>query len=391
MDSNIDVFEEFSKLGIEDDRRRIIIIDYNHLAHRYRFSKARGLSINRMYNGVPTVIDTTIPAYTIKQIVRWSNFGVNPTMVCMDSPVPTRKYYFKELIKSESEIEVTDYKGSRAQQDSEFYQGMQIAGQLMAQGGIYVYQENNYEADDLIFECVRKAKEDFPYLPIDVITGDADLIPLVDEQVSVYMKSKVHTFATETSPLIKGYVQYTPESYQEYAEQLSKFKTSKLSVPYNTILLAKILRGDNADDLKGKPDWKPKMYNELLEILYANDEDVENLARYGHWTSYIEDTRTGEVITEYTDADIPHLMQRYEEPKELTNLLEVIGRYCEPEDVEFVRNRYIGMCLNGAFLDVPNELKRRPYEIKDKTKLHGFDINKLQDEVSILEIRLPMG
>lgn len=49
------------------------------------------------------------------------------------------------------------------------------------------------------------------------------------------------------------------------------------------------------------------------------------------------------------------------------------------------------MCLNGAFLDVPNNLKRIPYEIKDSNPFKGYDINKLQQAVNILDIRLPMA
>lgn len=378
------------QIGGQGDRRRVLIIDYNHLAWRYSFSKATGLSINRLINGIATTIDTTVPAYTIKQIVRWSNFGVNPTIVCMDSPIKSRKHYFKNLIEKETETVVTAYKGERKPPSGDFIQGIEIAGSLMANGGIYVYKQDNYEADDLIFACVQKAKKDYPYLPIDVITGDADLIPLVDEQVSVYMKSKVHTYANDVSPVIKGYVQYTPESYQEYAQTMTKFK--KLSVPYNTLLLAKILRGDDADGLKGKPDWKPKMYNELMEIFIENEEPMAEFCRYGEWTSSVIDRRTNEVVTEWTKEDIPHLFQRYEQPKELDMLLEAVGRYCEPEDVEFVRNRYIGMCLNGAFIEgVKDEYKRRPYVIDDKKPFKGFDINELQKAVSVLDIRLPMG
>jgi DNA polymerase-1 len=381
------------QIGGNGDRRRVVIIDFNHLAWRYKFSKATGLSVNRLVNGVVQTIDTTIPAYTIKQIVRWANFGVNPTIVCMDSPVVSRKKYFEMLTKKESSFEQTDYKGDRKRADSDFIQSIEITGSLLQRGGVHVFKQPNYEADDLIFACVQKAKKDYPYLPIDIITGDADLIPLVDEQVSVYMKSKVYTYANEVSPLIKGYVQYTPESYQQYAEQLSKFKVGRtvIAVPYNTLLLAKILRGDNSDGLKGKEDWKPRMYNELIEILYDNDEPVEELARYGEWTSTIIDTRTNQPVTSYTKEDIPYLFQRYEEPKELKLLLDVVGKYVEPEDIDFIRDRYIGMCLNGAFLNLPDEYKRRPYEIKLKEPFKGFDINQLQEAVSVLDIRLPMA
>lgn len=73
--------EMLDLIGENADRRRVIIIDFNHLAWRYAFSNAKGLSINRLVNGVSTIIDTTVPSYAIKQIVRWSNFGV--TNYCM--------------------------------------------------------------------------------------------------------------------------------------------------------------------------------------------------------------------------------------------------------------------------------------------------------------------
>ncbi|PHE64309.1 potassium transporter TrkH [Bacillus toyonensis] len=383
-------------IGERADKRRVLIIDYNHLAWRYAFSKAQGLSVTRFINGISTIIDTTIPAYTIKQIVRWSNFGVNPTIVCMDAPITSRKEYFNRLIAEEKEVVPSEYKGDRRPPKADFIQGIEIAGTLMSQGGIYVYKQENYEADDLVFACVQKAKKDYPYLPIDVITGDADLIPLADEQVSVYMKSKVHTWSDEFSPKIKGYVQYTPESYQEFAQGLSKYSSGKtqLQVPYNSLLLAKILRGDSSDGLKGKPDWRPKVYNELMDYLISNDEPIEQMFRYGEWTSKIIDKRTNEVVTDlspYSDEELKqHFFQKYIEPKELTLMTEVLSNYVEDEDIDFIRKRYIGMCLNGAFIDLPQEFKRRPYVIADSKPFSGFDIHKLQEAVNILDIKLPL-
>ncbi|MED1153824.1 potassium transporter TrkH [Bacillus thuringiensis] len=392
--------EMLDLIGENADRRRVIIIDFNHLAWRYAFSNAKGLSINRLVNGVSTIIDTTVPSYAIKQIVRWSNFGVNPTIVCLDAPVKSRKAYFSNILnKDKKELIPSDYKGDRKIPNGDFIQQIEIAGALMQQGGIYVYRKENYEADDIIHACVQKAKKDFPYLPIDVITGDADMIPLVDEQVSVYMKSKVHTYANEYSPTIKGYVQYTPESYQTYVQELSKYKTSstQILVPYNTLLLAKILRGDSSDGLKGKPDWKPRMYNQLIEQLIRYEEPIHEIFRYGTWTSEIIDRRTKEVVTDWsswTPEERKHLFQNYKEPKELKMIEDVLSRHVDDEDIEFIRERYIGMLLNGAFLPnihVPDEFKRRPYEIEDKKPFTGFDITKLQEAVNVLEIRLPMG
>ena len=53
------------------DKRRIVIVDFLHLAYNYAFGGAKALSSTLEINGVPQVVDTTIPAYTIKTLHRW--------------------------------------------------------------------------------------------------------------------------------------------------------------------------------------------------------------------------------------------------------------------------------------------------------------------------------
>ena len=78
------------------DDRRVLIIDISHLFYKYAYGGASRLSSTIMVDGIPTVVDTTLPAYTIKQIHRWSKGGYYPTAICFDSlgSNRSRKAYF---------------------------------------------------------------------------------------------------------------------------------------------------------------------------------------------------------------------------------------------------------------------------------------------------------
>ena len=71
-------------------QKRVVIIDFNHQAHTYFFSRFR-LSIR--VDGAEK--DTTVQTNTMKNLYRWSHKGVFPTAVCFDRPVPARKMYFQ--------------------------------------------------------------------------------------------------------------------------------------------------------------------------------------------------------------------------------------------------------------------------------------------------------
>ena len=89
-------------------------------------------------------------------------------------------------------------------------------------------------------------KRKYPAVPIDIITGDADMLPLVDDQVSVYLRGN-RTFAMKGCPEHRGYFQVTPENWDEALSYRSAFKA--FNVPYNAIFLYKMIRGDSADGI----------------------------------------------------------------------------------------------------------------------------------------------
>lgn len=374
----------------ETDKRRVIIIDVSHLFYKYAYGGGVQLSSTIKINGIPTVVDTTLATMTIKQIHRWSNGGINPTVVCFDSAgcSRSRKAYFANKHGIKTGGEGVGYKSNRGTQDSRFYEGVNLTMNLLLQGGVTCLKADGYEADDLIKAAIDKAKTDYPNLPIDVITGDADLVPLVDEQVSVFLSSRRVTWAESKDIEKNHYIQLRPHNYQDYMESVTAYKT--ITVPYNTLLLAKCLRGDKSDDIAGYPKFTPTKYKDLIWKLNNDGYDLSTLCIY--------DAPTVTMCYRNTEQPIPidlipstpreNMMIKYGEPPTLTRLCKILSDYLDSDIIEHIKFVYNGINLNGAFTDVPDIFKRRPAEMK--VPIQGYLASKLQESVSVVQIRLPI-
>lgn len=382
--------------------KRVLIVDFNHRAHMY-LNSGYNPSVTMRVNGEQVVIDTAIQNGFIKDVHRWSKGGYYPTVVCMDSPVPVRKAYFAREFGM-SVGTAAEYKGDREKKSEKFYNSIAMTKDMLTRAGIFCVKRHNYEADDLIFACIKKAKQQYPGMPIDIMTNDADLLPLVDDTVSVFLRSKKGTYAESEEYERMHYVQVTPRTYQKFVEDLSSYK--KFLIPYNTLLLHKILRGDSSDNISSikdiKKEFPPKFYNKLMGYMLRDNEagriDLANLFRYGEPTVVYKDRETDRVLTNkeavdaykkskeeginfYSKVDVS-----YGDPAELTELLRVFSEYIDDEWVlTHIRKMYLGMNLNQAYMDY-GELSRRPAKItRDIT---GFDEVELQRVASELNINL---
>lgn len=371
------------------DNRRVIIVDFQHLAYTYAFGGASALSSTLMINGAPKIVDTTIPAYTIKQLHRWADRGRNPLVVCFDGQGSTRskKYYFATKNGVNNDGTVVGYKEDRSSQSDKFYEGINLTQNFLLQGGVCCLRAENYEADDLIKAAVDRAKEIYPNLPIDVFTGDQDLVPLVDDQVSVYLRSRKMTWAVTKELERAHYVQLTPENYQEYMETLTDFKS--LQVPYNTVLLKKLLRGKKADNIPKLPKMTPTRYNKIIDSLFEEGYNLADLCRYDAPVATICYRGTEEPIPEDIVDTVPRekKMIKFSDPIVLNNLLEALSPHLTEDELTHVHDTYIGVNLNGAFTEL-GDYNRRPAVIKADIK--GYDMVQLQKVVSVLKINLPL-
>lgn len=374
----------------ETDTRRVIIVDFNHIAWYYAMSNIPPLTCTIFIDGVAKLVDSKVPSLSIKAIHKWADKGRNPVAVCFDSVGSTRsrKAYFAKHTGVDEKGEPMGYKAHREIQNEKFYEAINLSANFMLSGGVCCYKAPNYEADDLIMACVLKAKEMYPDLPIDIITGDQDMIPLVDEQVSVFYRSRKLTWAESPDIEKTHYFQIRPYNMKDFMESLTEFKG--LEVPYNTVLLKKLLRGKKADKLDGKKDWKPKEYNYLIKLLQDNLEDIGNLFRYDAPVKkyYYRDSNTEIPSDLLSSTPKDNISIHFDEPLALTRMCEVLSKYVDQEDIDHIRYVYNGVNINGAFTDLTDTFNRKPAVIT--TPIKGYDMVALQSQVSVLKINLPM-
>ena len=373
----------------QTDKRVVVIVDISGLFYKYAFGGASALQATIKVDGVPRVVDTTLPAYTIKQLHRWSNYGFNPLAVCFDGAGAnkSRKAYFAKYNGIREGAEPVGYKGTREIQDNRFYEGVNLTRALLQQGGVPVYQAEGYEADDLIKAAVDRAKIQYPDLPIHVITGDQDLIPLVDDQVSVFLASRKTTYAEEPEHERRGYVQLTPRTYDTYVSTLTEF--SKLLTPYNTVLLKKLLRGKKADEIPAYPKFTPTKYNKLIESLVADGYDLTTLFRYDAPVATICYRGTEEPIPLDLVDSTPkeRKMIKFSEPKVITEMCDLLSHYLDDDIIRHIRFIYNGINLNAAFTGLPEMFMRRPAQLT--SSIEPYLASQLQYAVGQVQINLP--
>ena len=253
---------------------RYVLIDYMHLAHRCIV--AEPLSVTVPINGEIQVVDTTIPNYTVKNIYSYGGRCLFHTGVFFEGGSDFRKKHFAK----DGSGDGTGYKGDRSQQKGSFYTGINLAIQLMMQGKVSLYRAGGYEADDLIFNMIRAIKAKDTSTPIDIITNDSDLLPLVDEQVSVYIRG-TREYNEDGCPTRRLYYQVTPRSWDEYLSYASAYKN--YTIPYNSMLLFKMIRGDKSDNVAGAcKGYGGKKYSALMEKMKEDGVDFPNVFRYGN-------------------------------------------------------------------------------------------------------------
>lgn len=375
----------------ETDSRRVLIVDVSHLFYKFAYGAKRLTTVMNV-NGVNQVVDTTLPTGVIKAIHRWSKGGIYPTVVCFDAAGSNRskKAYFAKYNGIREGADPIGYKAGRENQSSTFYQGINITHNLLVKGGVCCLRAQGYEADDLIKAAVDKAKEQYPDLPIDIITGDQDLVPLVDEQVSVFLSSRKGTWAENKDLEKVNYVQLTPDNMQDYMESLTDFKN--LIVPYNTVLLKKLLRGKKADEIPGYPKFTPTKYNKLIMSLQEDGYDLSNLVRYEVPKRVIAYVGTGEPIPEELIDSTPTEMKTvtFKEPESLTNLCKILSNYLDEDIINHIRFIYNGVNLNTAYTGLPDQFNRNPARLTADIKGYNFiDLQKVLSE-NQTQINLPI-
>lgn len=235
--------------------KKIVIIDYNGMPYRYIYGGAPQLW--HTVNGV--AINTTIPAYTIKEIVRLSGYGDNELAVVMDMGKPIERS--EKLVEAFGQV----YKEGRKSQMPSFYAGINLTEEILRLGGVSVYREKGIEADDIIYNLARE-KESQGY-KVEIFTNDSDLLCLVNADITVYFRGK------KTLGEFKNYIRIDRDNFEEYVNEFSA--TKGYYIPYNSIYFFKLLRGDKADNLPAFKGYGQAKYNDFMWTLASCATDFK--------------------------------------------------------------------------------------------------------------------
>ncbi|MCS7151739.1 MAG: DNA polymerase I [Endomicrobia bacterium] len=213
------------------EKNKIFLVDGNAYIHRAfhaipLLTTSSGLPINATYGFVRMIFKTL------------KNFKPLYFCICLDSDKPTfRHKMYKE------------YKGTRKELDENIKIQFPIVNEFIQLSGIPYLRYDGYEADDIICSLVHKFKKDYE---IVIISGDKDILQLVDENIVVYNEHKDIWYRVKD------------------VEEKYGVKPSVLGDYFALI-------GDKVDNIAGIPGIGPKTAAELLNKFATIDGIYENL------------------------------------------------------------------------------------------------------------------
>ncbi|MDB5163274.1 MAG: polA [Candidatus Saccharibacteria bacterium] len=180
-----------------------------------------------------------------------------------------------------------EYKAGRTKPSEDFYAQLPILREVLEAFNWPLYELDQYEADDIMGTFAAQAKEN--NVEACLITGDYDLLQLIDDNTGVYITR------SGSSDLVR----YDDEAFEKkYGVKVSQF------VDY------KALVGDSSDNIPGVPRIGPKAAQTLLTTyndldgIYAHLDEVK-----GSQQKYLTDGKESAYMSKelagiYTDAPI---------------------------------------------------------------------------------------
>ncbi|MCM0606865.1 MAG: DNA polymerase I [Xanthomonadaceae bacterium] len=236
-------------------------------------SNSKGIPTNAVY-GVATMLQRLI-----------EERGPSHMAVLYDSKEPSfRKTTYKE------------YKANRSAPPDDLIPQFDMVEKLVKEMGIHSYRRAGIEADDLIATVAKQWRKRHPKSKVFIVTGDKDLMQLVDEQIQVLdtMNNKFYDVAGVTE----------------------KFGVSPVQIRDYLALI-----GDSSDNIPGVPSIGPKSAVTLIQE-YGTMEGILQAARDGKISG-----KKGEVLKEHVKAA--------ELSYDLVTLKEDVDLHLEDKDFEY--------------------------------------------------------
>lgn len=148
----------------------------------------------------------------------------------------------------------TNYKANRKEPDDELKFQIREIVNIIERLGIKTLFKDGYEADDVIGSFAKQCQDYFD--KVEIITGDKDLLQLINEKVKVFIPGK--TFS--------DLVEYDRKKFQE-----------KFGIDLDDFVLYKSLVGDLSDNIKGVPGIGPKTAAQIVNKFHSVESIIANV------------------------------------------------------------------------------------------------------------------
>ena len=216
---------------------RLVIIDGNSL-------------VNRAYYAIQRPMITKEGVYTqgifgfLNMLTKIrSDYSPTHMLVAYDRKAPTFRH-----------IEYTDYKAGRKKMPPELAMQLPLLKEILSAMGIFQYETDGFEADDIIGTTARMAEE--AGIQTYIITGDRDALQLATDKTSVIITKKgISEFKLYDDAAMKEEYGFDHEQFIDY----------------------KALRGDSSDNIPGIAGIGEKTAIKLIQQFGSLENLIRNL------------------------------------------------------------------------------------------------------------------
>lgn len=219
--------------------KRLVLVDGNAIVHR-------------AYHALPPLNKTadgqlTNAVYGFFSMILKIVGDLNPDhlIVCFDRPAPTfRKQMF------------SGYQATRPKMDEGLSGQFKIIHEVLEKAKVNIFELDGYEADDLIGTLAVQAVHEHPDDQVIILTGDRDLLQLVNHRVLILAP------VTGVTKMILFDEEKVKEKYGLEPHQFVDYKA---------------LVGDSSDNYPGVGGIGPKTAADLINKFHTLEEIYNNL------------------------------------------------------------------------------------------------------------------
>ncbi len=268
-------------------KNRFIIIDGNAVLHRaYHalppLTTKKGILVNAIYG------------FLLVFLKAIREFQPDFIAATFDLPAPTFRH-----------LKFKAYKATRIKAPDEFYQQMPKLKEILRAFNVPIFEKEGFEADDLIGTLAKiiQKKQVFPEIETIILSGDLDMLQLVDKKTKVYALKKgiKETILYNRNKVLERYQGLKPS-------QLPDFKA---------------LKGDPSDNIPGVPGIGEKTAIKILKEFRSLENLYQELERKSEKAKKLK-TKVKEILiqskdqaflskvlaTIRTDAEIDFMLKR---------------------------------------------------------------------------------